>query len=70
MPARMHPLALAQHEDFSDAAGAVDVLAAGLQLVLIVALRNSQTPKLARLYLSDSFLNQPARSLNSTEIVC
>ena len=36
MPAGIYPLAFAQHEDFCDAAGAVDVLAARLQLVRIV----------------------------------
>ncbi len=70
MPARIYPLPFAQHKDLSDAAGVVDVLAAGLQLVRIVALRISQTPKLVRLYFSNSFLNQRARSLNPTEIIC
>jgi hypothetical protein len=34
--ARIYPLPFAQHEDLSDAAGLVDSLAAGLQLVRII----------------------------------
>ncbi len=36
VPAGIYPLPFAQHEDFGDAAGLVDVLAAGIQLVRVV----------------------------------